>query len=55
MIDFRIKIILSILLALLFSLVFILLAFALPIDKKKIKIINNNKGKLEKISESLKH
>ncbi|SFV70839.1 hypothetical protein MNB_SM-5-1281 [hydrothermal vent metagenome] len=55
MIDFRLKIILSVLLALLFSLIFILLAFVLPVDKKEPNIINNNKGKLEKISDSLKN
>ena len=54
MIDFRLKIILSVLLALVFSIIFILLAFILPINKQKIKKINNHKGKLEKISDSLK-
>ncbi len=53
--DFRLKIILSALLALVFSLIFILLAFVLPVDKKEVKIINNHKGKLEQISDSLKN
>jgi len=55
MTDFRLKIILSALLALVFSLIFILLAFVLPVDKKEVKIINNHKGKLEQISDSLKN
>jgi len=53
--DFKLKIVLSILLAIVFSFIFILLAFVLPIDKKKPIIINNHKGKLEKISDSLKN
>jgi len=55
MIDFKLKIILSVLLALVFSLVFILLAFVVPVDRKEVKIINNHKGKLEKISDTLKN
>ena len=55
MTDFRLKIILSALLALVFSFIFILLAFVLPVDKKEVKIINNHKGKLEQISDSLKN
>ncbi len=55
MTDFRLKIVVSALLALVFSLIFILLAFVLPIDKKEVKIINNHKGKLEQISDSLKN
>ena len=54
MIDFKLKIILSVLLALVFSLIFILLAFILPVDKKDVPVIKNNKGKLEQISDSLK-
>ena len=53
--DFRLKIILSVLLALVFSLIFILLAFVLPVNKKEVKIINNHKGKLEQISDTLKN
>ena len=55
MIDFKLKIVLSVLLALLFSLVFILLAFVVPVDKQEINVINNHKGKLETISDSLKN
>jgi len=53
--DFKLKIILSILSAVVFSFIFILLAFALPLDKKQPKIINKHKGKLEQISDSLKN
>jgi hypothetical protein len=53
--DFKLKVVLSILLAVAFSFIFILLAFALPLEQKKPTIINNHKGKLEKISDSLKN
>ncbi len=53
--DFRLKIVLSILLATVFSFIFILLAFALPLEKKQPKIINKHKGKLEQVADSLKN
>jgi len=49
--DFKLKLILSLLAGVVFSLLFILLAFALPLDKKKV--IKTPKTKLEKVSESL--
>ena len=52
--DFRLKLALSILSAILFSFVFILLAFAVPLDKKENVIIKKNTSKLEKISNSIK-
>jgi len=51
--DFKLKLILTILSSIVFSFVFILLAFALPLDKKK-QIIVKPKGNLEKISASIK-
>ncbi len=52
--DFKLKVILSILGGIIFSFIFILLAFALPADKEKETIIKKPKGKLEKISHSLR-
>jgi len=52
--DFKLKIVLSVLSAIVFSFIFILLAFALPVEKKQVKIINKHKGKLEQVSDSLK-
>jgi len=52
--DFKLKIILSILGGIVFSFIFILLAFILPADKKEVQVIKKPKGKLEKISQSLK-
>ena len=52
--DFKLKLILSILSGIMFSFVFILLAFALPVDKKEQVLIKKPKGKLELISKSLK-
>jgi hypothetical protein len=51
--DFKLKLILSILSGVVFSFVFILLAFALPLDKKET-IIKAPKNLLEKVSQSLK-
>jgi len=53
--DFKLKVILSILAAIVFSFIFILLAFALPVDKKYTKITHKHKGKLELVSDSLKN
>jgi hypothetical protein len=52
--DFRLKLALSILSAVLFSFVFILLAFAVPLDKKETVIIKKPANKLEKISEAMR-
>ena len=52
--DFRLKLALSILSAVLFSFVFILLAFAVPLDKKESIIIKKNTNKLEKIPKSMR-
>jgi hypothetical protein len=51
--DFKLKLILSILGGVVFSFVFILLAFALPLDKKQT-IVKKPKSLLEKVSHSLK-
>lgn len=53
--TFKLKMILSILSAIVFSFIFILLAFALPIEKKQAKIIKKHKSKLELVSESAKN
>ncbi len=50
--DFKLKLILSVLGAVVFSLLFILLAFALPLDHKKI-FKKKPTGRLEKISHSV--
>jgi hypothetical protein len=52
--DFKLKVVLSILGGIVFSFIFILLAFVLPPDQKEEKIIVKPKGKLEKISQSLR-
>ena len=52
--DFKLKIILSILGGIVFSFLFILLAFALPLDKKEPTASIKPKGKLEQISHSIK-
>jgi len=51
--DFKLKIILSILGGIIFSFVFILLAFALPVEKKNT-FSAKPKNLLEKVSHSLK-
>jgi Na+-transporting methylmalonyl-CoA/oxaloacetate decarboxylase gamma subunit len=53
--DFKLKIVLSLLGGIVFSFIFILLAFSLPMNKKEHKIFKSPKGKLEKISNSLKN
>lgn len=50
--DFKLKLILSLLGGIVFSFVFILLAFALPLDKKGHEFKKIPKGVLEKVSES---
>ena len=52
--DFKLKVVLSILGGIVFSFIFILLAFVLPPEKEEVKIIKKPKGKLEKISHSLR-
>jgi len=52
--DFKLKLILSVLSGIVFSFVFILLAFALPLDKKET-IIKKPKGVLEHVSHSAKN
>ena len=52
--DFKLKVVLSILGGVVFSFIFILLAFVLPPERKEIKVIKKPKGKLEKISHSLR-
>ena len=52
--DFQLKLILSILGGVVFSFVFILLAFALPLDKKVHIYKKIPKGILEKVSDSAK-
>ena len=51
--DFKLKIILSILSGIVFSFVFILLAFALPTEKKT-NFSAKPKGMLEKVSDSIR-
>ena len=50
--DFQLKLILSLLGGIVFSFVFIVLAFALPLDKKTHVYKKIPKGVLEKVSES---
>jgi hypothetical protein len=52
--DFKLKLVLSVLGGIAFSLIFILLAFVLPPDQKELQIIKKPKGKLEKISQSMR-
>ncbi len=52
--DFKLKLILSILGGIVFSFIFILLAFALPVDKKEQIVIKKSKNKLEQISQTLR-
>ena len=52
MIDFKLKVILSILSAIIFSFVFIFLAFIVPLDKKDPGRVHP-KNKLQHISQSL--
>jgi len=52
--DFKLKVVLSILGGIVFSFIFILLAFILPPDKEEAEVIKKPKGKLEKISQSLR-
>ena len=52
--DFKLKLILSILGGIVFSFIFILLAFALPIEKKQ-QLITKPKGLLEKVSQSARN
>ncbi len=51
--DYKLKLILSILAGVVFSFMFILLAFALPVEKKQT-VLKANKNMLEKISGGLK-
>ncbi len=51
--DYKLKIILSVLGGIIFAFVFILLAFALPVDKKEA-LSAKPKNMLEKVSDSLK-
>ncbi|MEN8304128.1 MAG: hypothetical protein ABFQ64_08650 [Campylobacterota bacterium] len=52
--DFKLKIILSILGGIVFSFIFILLAFALPVEKKTTFNSAKPKNLLEKVSESVR-
>lgn len=52
--DFKLKIILSMLGGIVFSFIFILLAFALPLDKKESVAISKPKGLLQQVSHSVK-
>ena len=52
--DFKLKVVLSILGGVAFSFIFILLAFILPPKQEEAQIIKKPKGKLEKISQSLR-
>jgi hypothetical protein len=52
--DFKLKLILSVLGGVVFTFVFILLAFALPLDKKQSSIKKIPKGVLEKVSDSIR-
>ena len=52
--DFKLKLILSLLGGVVFSFVFILLAFALPLDKKNHVLIKKPKGVLERVSHSVR-
>ncbi len=51
--DFKLKLFLSVLGGIVFSFVFILLAFALPLDKKQ-EIIKKPKNKLEHVAKSMR-
>ncbi len=51
--DFKLKLFLSILGGIVFSFIFILLAFALPLDKKQ-EIIKKPSNKLEHVSKSMR-
>ena len=53
--EFTLKIILSLLGGIVFGFIFILLAFSMPIQKTEKMIIKKPKGKLEKISHSLRN
>lgn len=52
--DFKLKIVLSFLAGVIFAFIFIILAFALPIEKKETIVIKKPKGLLEHVSESVK-
>ena len=52
--DFKLKVVLSVLGGIVFSFIFILLAFVLPPEKEETQVIKKPKGKLEKISQSLR-
>ncbi|MEA3371473.1 MAG: hypothetical protein U9Q40_09065 [Campylobacterota bacterium] len=52
--DFKLKIILSVLSGIVFSFIFILLAFALPLDKREAAASSKPKGLLEQVSHSIK-
>jgi hypothetical protein len=54
MIDFKLKLVLSVLTGLVFSFIFIILAFALP-SKEKMTYNKKAEGKLEKVAESFKN
>jgi hypothetical protein len=53
--DFKLKLILSGLGGVIFSFIFILLTFVLPVKDKKDAFVSKPKGKLQKISHSLKN
>ena len=53
--DYKLKLALSVLGGIVFSFIFILLAFALPINKSKKNVVAKPKGKLEKISQSMRN
>ncbi len=52
--DFKLKLILSILSGIIFAFVFIILAFALPVEKKEKTVIIKSKSRVGKISESMR-
>ncbi len=52
--DFKLKLILSLLGGVVFSFVFIMLAFALPLEKKQHTLKKLPKGVLEKVSHSVR-
>ena len=55
MVDFKLKMILSLLGGIVFSFIFILLAFILPTKSKESKLIIKPKGALERVSQSAKN
>ena len=55
MVDFKLKMILSLLGGIVFSFIFILLAFILPTKTKETKLIIKPKGALQEVSHSAKN